>query len=321
MTANDDGTAASGVRVGSPEAGAGSETFTASAALRIVRAVCAHAGVPADDAACVQPPADNATITLPSLGLVARIGIDSSHVQGMRKELEVSAWLSDHGIAAVLPVVHPPCRQLMVIDGRVLTWWKYLPGSERASAKQLATILRQIHDQPDPPSTLPPLDPFARVEHQIAAATGLTEEDRTALRACWNLLARRWNSSHWPQHRPVLVHGDAHPYNTLKVNGRVHVLDFEDAALGPWQWDLTGPCMYHLVGWMTTSELHDTLDAYGRDPRETADFDLLVSIRMLRATCWYASRSGREPHVLDQVRSRIASLTDPSLYTGWSPGW
>lgn len=321
MTADNDRPTTAASCLGLPEPPADAAGFTALAALNIVRAVCARAGVPADDAVSVQPPADNATITLAGLGLVARIGVDASHIPRMRKELAVAAWLCEHGIAAVLPAARPPCPQLTVVGGRVLTWWQYLPGSGRASDEQLAAILRVVHDQPDPPTSVPVLDPFARVEHQIAAATGLEKEEREALRACWRTLARRWDASHWARRPPVLVHGDAHPYNTLTVHGRVHLLDFEDTALGPWQWDMTGPCAYHRVGWMSASELHATLAAYGRDPRETEDFDLLVSIRMLRATCWYASRSGREPHVLDQVRLRIASLADPGLYSGWRPGW
>jgi Ser/Thr protein kinase RdoA (MazF antagonist) len=305
-----------------PDVAARPETFTASAALRIVETLCASAGVPHADAAVVQPPADNATVTLPAVGLVARIGLDATHLPRMRKELEVAAWLSERGIPAAKPASRPPSLQLTIHGGRVVTWWQYLPSAERASAEQLATTLRRIHDQPSPVPAITRLDPFARIDHQIAAATGLAEGERRQLHQHRNRLADRWAASPWPHHTPqVLVHGDAHTYNTLIVAGEVHMLDFEDAAIGPWPWDLATPVVYHHLGWVTNNELDAVLTAYGRDPRHFPEFDILTSIRMLRMTCWYASRSGREPHVLDQVRLRIASLSDRSLLNRWSPGW
>lgn len=304
------------------EGTAGSETFTAPAALQIVGELCSSAGVPHNDATVVQPPADNATITLPSAGLVARIAVDVTHLPRMRKELEVAAWFADRGVPAVRLAPSPPSSQLTIHRGRVVNWWQYLPSSKRATTEQLAAALRHIHDQPGPAPAIAHLDPFARIDHQIAAATGLEERERRELHQYRNQFAERWAASPWPHHSPrVLVHGDAHVYNSLILDGQVHLLDFEDTALGPWPWDLATPVMYQRIGWMSPAELDATISAYGRDPRQIADFDLLVAIRMLRATCWYASRSGREPHVLDQVRLRIASLSDPSLLAGWSPGW
>jgi aminoglycoside phosphotransferase (APT) family kinase protein len=299
-----------------------SGTFTAQAALQIVEELCSSAGVTHADATVVQPPADNATIILPSAGLVARIAVDVTHLPRMRKELDVAAWFADRGVPAVRLAPSPPGGQLTIHRGRVVSWWRYLPSSERATTEQLAAALRRVHDQPGPAPAIGRLDPFARIDHQIAAATGLDERERRRLHQHRNQFAERWAASPWPHHAPqVLVHGDAHVYNSLILEGQVHLLDFEDTALGPWPWDLATPVMYQRIGWMSPAELDATISAYGRDPQQIADFDLLVSIRMLRATCWYASRSGREPHVLDQVRLRIASLSDPSLLAGWCPGW
>jgi aminoglycoside phosphotransferase (APT) family kinase protein len=148
---------------------------------------------------------------------------------------------------------------------------------------------------------------------QLRAATGLPERDRVRLEECWSELRSQWSRSRWPSESGVVVHGDAHTLNTLVHDSQVYLLDLEDVKLGPWQWDVISPLVYMRAGWITTADYQAAIDAYGRDPLAEGDIDVLVSIRLLRMTCWLASRTGREPVLVEKVLRRIACLEDPTL--------
>lgn len=62
-------------------------TFTADAVLDLLRGVCEASGVDFRGAEVLQPPADNAMVLVPSVDLVARIGVDVSHHGRLEQEL------------------------------------------------------------------------------------------------------------------------------------------------------------------------------------------------------------------------------------------
>lgn len=296
-------------------------TFNSAGALEVLHTVCASAAVSDDDATVLQPPADNAVIALPKLGLVARIGVDASHLDRLRQELHVATWLAQNGLSTPRPATSPPSRQLTIEQGRVFTWWEYLPSRTRTDLPGLMRLLRHLHGLRDPRPQISRFDPWARIPGQIAAAEGLVALDRARLRHRWEVLIGRWSRSRWAAEEQVVIHGDAHLRNTLVYRGRPFLLDLEDVRLGPWHWDAISPLVHRRAGWISDAEYRKAVKAYGQDPADEADIELLVSIRMLRMTCWLASRTGREPDLVGAVRRRIDTLQDSNPLGQWSAGF
>jgi Ser/Thr protein kinase RdoA (MazF antagonist) len=298
--------AGSGIRAG----------LTRAEALEIVGALCVGAGVSARDATIAQPPVTNAVVLLARAGLVARVA-DIAHRARMRRELEFAAWLAGCGIPVGEPAPAPPCPQLHEVGGRVVTWWTYLGEVSKASMPEVCRVLRRIHALTPPAGLLPALDPFAGMSWQIEAATGMRAGDRDAMHTAVRELDGRWRASHWASGPGAVLHGDAHWANVLRTPAGLRVIDLECAAVGAQEWDLSTCGAFLKLGWIDPGQFAQAMAAYGHDPRESADFDLLVDIRLLRMVTLVASATGRAPELAEQVRRRLASLADERLLTGW----
>ena len=288
-------------------------TFNVDGALDVLRGVCEASGVSFDGAEVLQPPADNAMVLVPSVSMVARVGVDVSHRDRLARELHAASWLAEHGVCTPAPAESAPCPQLTVANGRVVTWWQYVPSQKHADRPGLMALLRVLHGLPTAGVQLPDFDPWARIENQLRAATGLSDEDQARLIERWYELQSLWARSRWPTESKVVIHGDAHTLNTLVYERSVYILDLEDIRLGPWQWDAITPLIHCRAGWIGRQDYLAAIDAYGRDPSGEDDVELLVAVRLLRMTCWMASRCGRESEVIDRVKRRIDYVEDPTL--------
>ncbi|WP_372461978.1 phosphotransferase enzyme family protein [Streptomyces endocoffeicus] len=267
----------------------------------------------------IQPPADNAVVAIPQAGVVARIGADGTHRDRLSTELDVARWLDRCGVPVVRPFDELP--QLIGCHGRIVTWWELINSRRSGKPSQLAILLRSLHCQTPPwPSSLSTLDPWTRIPEHIDAATGIPPEDRHFLRRHLRELQTEWESlsAMWPE---SFIHGDAHTGNTLDLGGgQAVLLDFERAAVGPASWDTAVAVAYHQIGWYDDDTYATYANAYGSDPANDHEMDLLVRIRLLRMTAWYASRTNREPSAVENVRHRIESLRDPRIPKQWVPG-
>lgn len=295
-------------------------SFTVANATQTLLKALGDLDVAAADLKLLRSPADNAVIAIPKFGLVARIGVSQAHTERLARELKLATWLNTRGIPAIRPAAETPTPQLTVLDQRVVTWWEYLPSTTRGSLADLGALLSKLHSQPKPWPNLPPLDPWARVAQQLSAATGLPGSDLMLLRQHWDDLRVRWASSRWPHEPGVVIHGDAYTGNTLRLNDTTYLLDFEDARIGPPQWDAAYVVSSLQLGWTTSDDYDGFCNAYGADIRDQTEFDLLVDIVLFRRTCWYASRTGREPRLVEAVRHRVATLANPHLTKQWQPG-
>jgi Ser/Thr protein kinase RdoA (MazF antagonist) len=268
----------------------------------------------------LRTPADNVVIHVPQLDMVARIAVDPSHRERLARELSTASWLADHDIPSVVPASPPPTPQLEVLEGRVISWWEYLPSTQEGSLHELGALLRRMHTSPVP-SSLARLDPWARVDHQIAAAAAvLPATDIDLLMRERRRLAERWHASGWGRSPISAIHGDAYTGNTLVVDGQAHLLDFEDAAIGPPQWDFASVLGAHQLGWIDSSGYHDFCRGYDADLQDLPNIDVLVDIILFRRCCWFASRAGREQGIIDAVRHRIGTLTLPHHRKRWRRG-
>ena len=295
--------------------------FTADAAMQWLRRILASSGVDVTGARVLRPPADNAMIALPRAGLVARICVSLAYLPRLRREVLIGEHLARARIPASRPAPGPPTPQGSVDRGRAVTWWQYIPADRYPTFGELAAALRVLHDAGLTVPGVGQLDPFARVQNQVrTAADGLPRADADALEEHWHALEHRWAVSRWPCERRILVHGDPHEHNALRYAGTTVLLDFEDAGHAPAAWDFALPVIYRQLGWIDATQYADFVAAYGMDPADEPQLDLIVAVRMLRMTCWYASRVGREPHLAEQARHRIATLADPAVPKRWIPG-
>jgi Ser/Thr protein kinase RdoA (MazF antagonist) len=89
------------------------------------------------------------------------------------------------------------------------------------------------------------------------------------------------------------IHGDCHPGNILYADGIPHIVDFDDARMGPaiqdlWMY-LSGDRQYQ------QARLLDVLDGYTRfrdfNPRELHLVEALRTLRMIHYAAWLAKRA------------------------------
>ncbi|NYI04739.1 phosphotransferase enzyme family protein [Allostreptomyces psammosilenae] len=293
--------------------------FTGPAAMAAAHAACAAVGLSATGAYLRKPPSDNAVVILPAQRLVARIGADASHRARLATELATARWIAGRGIPVTRPAEHLP--QLLRIQGRIVTWWHQLTGRGAGRPAALAALLRRLHGEPPPWPPLPAFDPWARLREHIDGATGLSPADRDFLHRHRAELRAEWSARAAATHPVAVVHGDAHHGNTfVREDGTAVLLDLENVTIGPPQWDTAVAVVYHRIGWYDDAAYASYVRAYGHDPAQDPHIDLHARIRMLRMTAWYASRTDREPWIVEQVRHRVDTLRDGGQPVRWRPG-
>lgn len=147
----------------------------------------------------------------------------------LRRELAVAAWLARQGAAAVQPWVDPGPHELA---NTAISLWTFEPRTEPApalSSAQIGQSLSHLHALlADCPVALPLLaGPLADIH------AGLRLSRHPLLHRTAQRLLPVLDS--WPR-RPL--HGDVHPGNLLHGARGWLWTDFEDACLGPPEWDL-----------------------------------------------------------------------------------
>ena len=145
-----------------------------------------------------------------------------------------------------------------VEGGRYVTFWTYRPG-EKASASEAGAALREFHDAAEPYRG--PLRSFDPRPEALRIADLVGGEPAEILRDAAARLAP-------PMLPQQAIHGDAHFGNVLA--GGVWQ-DFDDACVGPREWDLA--CMIHRwsVFGLLEGEMREALAAYGPHDREAVE--------------------------------------------------
>jgi aminoglycoside/choline kinase family phosphotransferase len=123
------------------------------------------------------------------------------------------------------------------------------------------------------------------VKHFLEAYRGvaLTAAEREALRAEWAAITEELSAE--PR---VVCHRDYHSRNLMLHGGRLHIIDFQDARLGPDTYDLVSLLRDSYVD-LTDRELEDLIAYFlvlkgHRDPAEfRRRFDLMALQRNLKA--------------------------------------
>ncbi|MGI5191178.1 phosphotransferase family protein [Promicromonospora sp. CA-289599] len=230
--------------------------------------------------------------------------------QHLTDVVRLVTWLQDHGVPTV-ELWGDPTNQPLHIDGRVVTLWRYLPQERAVRAPDIADSLLALHNAPPPPFPLRPLDVFGPIGRSIAASPLLTDDDRNLLTDLCTRLAQD-NALLTAGSEPSLIHGDAQHRNTLldPSNGLAVLSDWDSAALGPREWDLTTIEVHCRRFDHPSAEYDQFCQRYGRDIRDWSAYPWLRDVRELRMITSNARKSPPGSPAATEVRRRLDNLRD-----------
>jgi Ser/Thr protein kinase RdoA (MazF antagonist) len=230
----------------------------------------------------------------------------------------VARWLADEGYPAARLVTD--AEQPIVIEDHPVTFWEGLAdGDTYATTAEMGVLLRRLHDLEPPPFSLPQLHPFDKVASRLKRAA-IPESTRAFLRSMaldleaeYGRLTFSLPSGH--------LHGDFNVGNVLRDNaGHPWVIDLDEFATGPREWDLMQTAMYYdSFGWHTQTEYADFVASYGFDIREWAGYPVLRSVRELLMVTWLSQNAGANPRAADEVEKRVATLRSGGSRRDWAP--
>lgn len=224
--------------------------FTAERADLLLSAAADEAGIPLPDPRLLRLGENGVFST--GAQVVARVGRSPAATATARREVALGRWLAD---STDVPVASPvDIAQPVIVEGHPVTFWEEIPDPSEATIPELAGTLRAFHaiDAAEVPDDidLPELDPFNRVERRIEAAP-IPEQQRSALRSVYSELVDAWDGVTFNLPRGP-IHGDAHTSNLLRgSDGRLALIDLEDACMDPREWDLAMMGTYSKsLGWV-----------------------------------------------------------------------
>lgn len=288
--------------------------LTEGNARQAMLAACGAVGLPQVPDAPLLRLGENALFALTEAGVVVRVARSKEMADKVTKELAVARWLAGQGF----PSVHPTAAEQPVeADGRLVTFWEYVPdGAPATSVAVLAELLRGLHALPDPDFPLPLLDPFPIMRHRLETVSGIKREDvRFLVEACAaaedDFRALVGAS---PRH---LVHGDAHRGNVL-CDGSSHALliDYEAVAIGPRPWDLVPTAIATDRFGLPRSEYEEFVRVYGFDVTQWHGYPVLRTTRELGMTTWLM-QNAQGGAAADEFELRMQSLRKGDLERRW----
>ncbi len=166
-------------------------------------------------------------------------------------ELDITQWLVEQDKPVVTPSPLVP-REPVRRDGYSMTFWEYLDHDKSVEPDYLAGTrsAAELHAVlVDYPGELPWLSPVTAAVPEglteLSEATALLDsDDLERIHREWEvlgpvLMTRAGFEAALPEARIQPIHGDAPSYNQIPtVGGPTLWSDFEDATLGPVEWDL-----------------------------------------------------------------------------------
>ena len=290
--------------------------MTDVAARDILTAACEQVGLDAGDAQLLRAPS-NAVWLLPRTAAVVRIG--RKQHEGLRFEAGVTLtrWLAEHDI----PVTEPLMDQVVYIDDATVTVWRYYPQHDRGEPPMgdLGAILRRLHTLADPvPVELHPYPPLAGLTTILgsqAAPRVLDPDDLTWLSERASELLDRYEGLEFGL-GVGFIHGDPYGGNCLWDGDRVVLGDWDEASIGPREWDLIPSCHDHFRFGAPAEDLAQFFREYGLDLEEFRSgpvFSVLIAMRDLHTLTGYIRRAaGDDRAAARELHRRLGMLRNPS---------
>jgi len=299
-------------------------TLSVDSAIEEARGVAADAGL--EVTPVVIADRSNLVLRLDPHPLVARVAMATSMVRvGMawlRREIEVTRWLADRGGTAAL-VTRPATRVAATrVDpgpyeraGMVISLWdleEILP--DRVDPAAAGSALGEIHRAlaSYDPEALPVWGAWdeARLVMDRARTSRFFEpSERLLLERSFEDASKIVESAVARTASFQAVHGDAHIGNVLSTPRGAVWTDWEDAFIGPCEYDLA--CLRsraELFG-----EERESIEAMTSAYAARCDYDVTLAselglVRNVQVIVWLAIFAERHPELLPRLKSRLSKL-------------
>ncbi|WP_149180740.1 aminoglycoside phosphotransferase family protein [Streptomyces sp. TRM49041] len=249
-------------------------------------------------------------------GRVVKVGRDAALLDRARREVAVASWLAEVGVPVVLPA-EPGAR---LVEEHPVTVWHRLPEAVRpAEPRDLAALLRRVHELPAPPFPLPHRDLLGGVERWLRlAGDAIDPADAAYLRARRDGFTEA-AAALAPRLKPGPIHGDALPRNVhVGPDGPV-LVDLETFAVDLREHDLVVLALARDRYGLDPAAYDAFTGAYGWDVREWEGCAVLRGARETASCAWVAQHAPADPKALAEFRRRVASLRDGDPEVRWYP--
>lgn len=299
-------------------AGSTPEVMTEAETLRVLGRACAAAGLDATGARLLRL-GSNAVYRL-AAPVVARVGRPEVGITLARRTVEVARWLGSAGYPSVRAL---SLDQPVMIDGHAVTFWEALSdnGGEYATIAEVADVTARLHKLAAPAGLhLPELDPFADAEERIAQSRWLTPDDRAWMTTELARLRTEYSRLDFALPRGV-IHGDASIGNVLRdYHGNPVVIDLDDFATGPREWDLIQTAIYYdRFGWHTREQYETFARIYGYDIMQWPGYPVLAAIREFIMVTWMVLKARESEHTAAEAGKRLRALRTGASRKDWDP--
>jgi Ser/Thr protein kinase RdoA (MazF antagonist) len=230
--------------------------------------------------------------------------------------VQLTRWLAGQRI----PVTEPAAVEQPVETADVaVTFWRYYPqdaGRARPGAAALGEVLQRLHQLPAPPVELRPYQPLTRLGAVLDQPSWLPAGDHA-----WLTQRREQLLDDYAQLHSTLgvgfIHGDAYPGNTLWDGDRVILGDWDEAATGPRELDLTNTHQGARMG-RTPAEREAFTHAYGWDVTTWPGWPTLRAMRDLHTLAAFIERGAAgDQAAAAEVEHRIGTLKVGDVQACW----
>lgn len=249
---------------------------------------------------------NNAVFRLSTTPVVVRIVCSRALRHRVGKVVQIANWLAAHEVPAVR--LWSGIEQPVVVGQDLATVWRWEKAvGHRASAKDLAHLLRRLHELPPPEFDLPRWAPLDDVRRRLADAEELTVEDREFLERRCALVQVRLDELRFAGDERV-VHGDAHLGNVIAGNTGPLLCDFDSTCLGPREVDLVPLPVGVLRFGHPRRAYRQFRRVYGYDVMRWEGFDVLREVRELKLATSVLPIMRSRPEVRAELSRRLTDF-------------
>jgi thiamine kinase-like enzyme len=262
--------------------------------------------------------ASNVVLRLAPHPIVARVAMATSMVRAgvawLEREVLISRFLDGRGCAVTRPsrTIEPGPHERA---GLVVSFWELEAEVSRApdprrAGLELGRIHRELRDLAAEVPEWGAWNEMRAVYERMHSSPFFSTAERRRVHAAWQRAESIVSSSRARSASFQIVHGDAHIRNVMATERGELWTDWEDAFLGPIEWDLA--CMrsrLELFG-----EERQAIEALCATYDEAADPALvrdLGLVRNVQVILWVAVFAERDPSRLERLRQRIERLPEP----------
>ncbi|MCO1658887.1 phosphotransferase family protein [Pseudonocardia humida] len=292
------------------------DSLSEHSARRSLERAALIAGLPADNAKLIRL-GSNAVFRLDPT-IIARVAPDVTALPNAVKQIAVSRWLDAVGY----PVTRASrIAQPIEADGRVVTFWESIaPETTYAPIRQVAVLIRRLHELPPPPPSvqLPTLHPFGQFDVPLPTFEGLDPADAGYLRDRYAGAREQFAAATFPLGAGV-IHGDANVGNVLvDGDGNPVLIDLDSFSIGPREWDLIQTALFaDRFGWHTAEEYQTFVEVYGYDITEWEGYEALADMREVAMTAWISKKAATDEAAAGEAHKRIAAMRSGGSRRDW----